>query len=67
MKFSTIPFRFLLVVSLLFSILGVINIGISLSWDFSNIENLLLGLFLLFLGIACYHLRYKLIKKGRND
>ncbi|EUJ53525.1 hypothetical protein MCOL2_11025 [Listeria fleischmannii FSL S10-1203] len=63
MKFFHAPFRLLLVVSLLFCVLGITNIGISLSWDFTNIENLFLGLFLLFIGIASFYFRRSLIKK----
>ncbi|EUJ27801.1 Uncharacterised protein [Listeria grayi] len=50
MKNSSYSLITLLVIGCIFIILGLINIGISLFWDFSNFENMVIGIIMLTVG-----------------
>ncbi|MBC1515300.1 hypothetical protein [Listeria immobilis] len=63
MKISKPAYFFLLVVGLVFVFLGLSNIGISIFWDFSDWENLMVGFLLIIIGIVTLKIRYTK-KKG---
>ncbi|HEM2505833.1 TPA: hypothetical protein U0393_002871, partial [Listeria monocytogenes] len=51
MKISKPAYLVLLVVGLVFVFLGLSNIGISIFWDFSDLENLMVGSLLIIIGL----------------
>ncbi|HBM3606129.1 TPA: hypothetical protein LWO28_000897 [Listeria innocua] len=64
MKISKPAYMVLLVVGLVFVFLGLSNIGISIFWDFSDLENLLVGSLLIIIGVITLRVRYTLKKRG---
>ncbi|WP_271004211.1 hypothetical protein [Listeria seeligeri] len=64
MKLSKPAYIILLVVGLVFVFLGLSNIGISIFWDFSDLENLMVGLLLIIIGIITLRIRYSFKKRG---
>ncbi|EAD5842921.1 TPA_asm: hypothetical protein GZK45_00825 [Listeria innocua] len=64
MKISKPAYMVLLVVGLVFVFLGLSNIGISIFWDFSDLENLLVGSLLIIIGLITLRVRYTLKKRG---
>ncbi|EAF5656847.1 hypothetical protein MXK52_05010 [Listeria innocua] len=64
MKISKPAYMVLLVVGLVFVFLGLSNIGISIFWDFSDLENLLVGSLLTIIGLITLRVRYTLKKRG---
>ncbi|MBC6117423.1 hypothetical protein HCA24_00850 [Listeria innocua] len=64
MKISKPAYIVLLVVGLVFVFLGLSNIGISIFWDFSDLENLLVGSLLTIIGLITLRVRYTLKKRG---
>ncbi|HDI0340362.1 TPA: hypothetical protein PJ434_001537, partial [Listeria innocua] len=62
MKISKPAYMVLLVVGLVFVFLGLSNIGISIFWDFSDLENLLVGSLLIIIGVITLRVRYTLKK-----
>ncbi|EAG4980388.1 hypothetical protein C7H49_15045 [Listeria monocytogenes] len=54
----------LLVVGLVFVFLGLSNIGISIFWDFSDLENLMVGSLLIIIGLITLRIRYSFKKRG---
>lgn len=66
MKISKPAYLVLLVVGLVFVFLGLSNIGISIFWDFSDLENLMVGSLLIIIGLITLRIRYS-FKKRRNE
>ncbi|EAF5665645.1 hypothetical protein ACKTFP_001065 [Listeria innocua] len=64
MKISKPAYMVLLVVGLVFVFLGLSNIGISIFWDFSDLENLLVGSLLIIIGLITLRVRYTFKKRG---
>ncbi|CAM2361532.1 hypothetical protein [Listeria seeligeri] len=64
MKMSKPAYIVLLVVGLVFVFLGLSNIGISIFWDFSDLENLMVGLLLIIIGAITLRIRYSFKKRG---
>ncbi|EHU5359672.1 hypothetical protein KZA78_002190 [Listeria monocytogenes] len=64
MKISKPAYLVLLVVGLVFVFLGLSNIGISIFWDFSDLENLMVGSLLIIIGLITLSIRYSLKKRG---
>ncbi|MBC1725407.1 hypothetical protein HB981_02650 [Listeria seeligeri] len=64
MKMSKPAYIVLLVVGLVFDFLGLSNIGISIFWDFSDLENLMVGLLLIIIGVITLRIRYSFKKRG---
>ncbi|EAC8103743.1 hypothetical protein [Listeria monocytogenes] len=64
MKISKPAYLVLLVVGLVFVFLGLSNIGISIFWDFSDLENLMVGSLLIIIGLITLRIRYSLKKRG---
>ncbi|EAG8993985.1 hypothetical protein C6X26_03195 [Listeria monocytogenes] len=64
MKISKPAYLVLLVVGLVFVFLGLSNIGISIFWDFSNLENLMVGSLLIIIGLITLRIRYSFKKRG---
>lgn len=64
MKISKPAYMVLLVVGLVFVFLGLSNIGISIFWDFSDLENMLVGSLLIIIGLITLRVRYKFKKRG---
>ncbi|MBC1374374.1 hypothetical protein HCB45_08150 [Listeria sp. FSL L7-0091] len=64
MKISKPAYIGLLVVGLVFVFLGLSNIGISIFWDFNDLENLLVGSLLIIIGLITLRVRYTLKKRG---
>ncbi|MBC1909221.1 hypothetical protein HCA53_05525 [Listeria innocua] len=64
MKISKPAYMVLLVVGLVFVFLGLSNIGISIFWDFSDLENLLVGSLLIIIGLITLRIRYTFKKRG---
>lgn len=63
MKISKPAYLVLLVVGLVFVFLGLSNIGISIFWDFSDLENLMVGSLLIIIGLITLRIRYS-FKRG---
>lgn len=63
MKISKPAYLVLLVVGLVFVFLGLSNIGISIFWDFSDLENLMVGGLLIIIGLITLRIRYSLKKR----
>ncbi|CBY67324.1 hypothetical protein [Listeria monocytogenes] len=63
MKISKPAYLVLLVVGLVFVFLGLSNIGISIFWDFSDLENLMVGSLLIIIGLITLRIRYSFKKK----
>ncbi|MBC1494039.1 hypothetical protein HB877_00825 [Listeria welshimeri] len=63
MKISKPAYMVLLVVGLVFVFLGLSNIGISIFWDFSDLENLMVGSLLIIIGLITLRLRYSFKKR----
>lgn len=63
MKISKPAYLVLLVVGLVFVFLGLSNIGISIFWDFSDLENLMVGGLLIIIGLITLRIRYSFKKK----
>ncbi|HBL6232536.1 TPA: hypothetical protein U0057_002869, partial [Listeria monocytogenes] len=57
MKISKPAYLVLLVVGLVFVFLGLSNIGISIFWDFSDLENLMVGSLLIIIGLITLRIR----------
>ncbi|EAD4093354.1 hypothetical protein CE682_02205 [Listeria monocytogenes] len=64
MKISKPAYLVLLVVGLVFVFLGLSNIGISIFWDFSDLENLMVGGLLIIIGLIILRIRYSFKKRG---
>ena len=64
MKISKPAYLVLLVVGLVFVFLGLSNIGISIFWDFSDLENLMVGGLLIIIGLITLRIRYSFKKKA---
>ncbi|MBC1443787.1 hypothetical protein [Listeria seeligeri] len=64
MKMSKPAYIVLLVAGLVFVFLGLSNIGISIFWDFSDLENLMVGLLLIIIGVITLRIRYSFKKRG---
>ncbi|WP_271003970.1 hypothetical protein [Listeria seeligeri] len=64
MQMSKPAYIVLLVVGLVFVFLGLSNIGISIFWDFSDLENLMVGLLLIIIGVITLRIRYSFKKRG---
>ncbi|HAC2046590.1 TPA_asm: hypothetical protein GZP99_02290 [Listeria monocytogenes] len=64
MKISKPAYLVLLVVGLVFVFLGLSNIGISIFWDFSDLENLMVGSLLIIIGLITFRIRYSFKKRG---
>ncbi|EAG1697141.1 hypothetical protein IOO79_000454 [Listeria monocytogenes] len=64
MKISKPAYLILLVVGLVFVFLGLSNIGISIFWDFSDLENLMVGSLLIIIGLITLRIRYSFKKRG---
>ncbi|EAE7319937.1 hypothetical protein [Listeria monocytogenes] len=64
MKISKPAYLVLLVVGLVFVFLGLSNIGISIFWDFSDLENLMVGSLLTIIGLITLRIRYSFKKRG---
>ncbi|EAE8347446.1 hypothetical protein BOQ23_11005 [Listeria monocytogenes] len=64
MKISKPAYLILLVVGLVFVFLGLSNIGISIFWDFNDIENLMVGGLLIIIGLITLRIRYSFKKRG---
>lgn len=64
MKISKPAYLVLLVVGLVFVFLGLSNIGISIFWDFSDLENLMVGGLLIIIGLITFRIRYSFKKRG---
>ncbi|ACK39668.1 hypothetical protein ACOC6V_002179 [Listeria monocytogenes] len=64
MKISKPAYLVLLVVGLVFVFLGLSNIGISIFWDFSDLENLMVGSLLIIIGLITLRIRYSFKKRG---
>ncbi|EKZ4845866.1 hypothetical protein QO278_000518 [Listeria monocytogenes] len=64
MKISKPAYLVLLVVGLVFVFLGLSNIGISIFWDFSDLENLMVGSLLVIIGLITLRIRYSFKKRG---
>ncbi|EAC2640003.1 hypothetical protein EEP82_07580 [Listeria monocytogenes] len=64
MKISKPAYLVLLVVGLVFVFLGLSNIGISIYWDFSDLENLMVGGLLIIIGLITLRIRYSFKKRG---
>ncbi|HBM3485509.1 TPA: hypothetical protein LWK12_001178 [Listeria innocua] len=64
MKISKPAYMVLLVVGLVFVFLGLSNIGISIFWDFSDLENMLVGSLLIIIGLIILRVRYTFKKRG---
>ncbi|EHF3667326.1 hypothetical protein JSN98_001561 [Listeria innocua] len=64
MKISKQAYMVLLVVGLVFVFLGLSNIGISIFWDFSDLENVLVGSLLIIIGLITLRVRYTFKKRG---
>ncbi|EAD5764766.1 TPA: hypothetical protein LWK74_000542 [Listeria innocua] len=64
MKISKQAYMVLLVVGLVFVFLGLSNIGISIFWDFSDLENMLVGSLLIIIGLITLRVRYTFKKRG---
>ncbi|EAH1421988.1 hypothetical protein D5L96_06370 [Listeria monocytogenes] len=64
MKISKPVYLVLLVVGLVFVFLGLSNIGISIFWDFSDLENLMVGSLLIIIGLITLRIRYSFKKRG---
>ncbi|EAF5218152.1 hypothetical protein G6R46_001593 [Listeria monocytogenes] len=64
MKISKPAYLVLLVVGLVFVFLGLSNIGISIFWDFSDLENLMVGSLLIIIGLITLSIRYSFKKRG---
>ncbi|EAA0093210.1 hypothetical protein ACU8IW_000462 [Listeria innocua] len=64
MKISKPAYMVLLVVGLVFVFLGLSNIGISIFWDFSDLENMLVGSLLIIIGLITLRVRYTFKKRG---
>ncbi|EAD8942786.1 TPA: hypothetical protein ACGYNV_001437, partial [Listeria monocytogenes] len=62
MKISKPAYLVLLVVGLVFVFLGLSNIGISIFWDFSDLENLMVGSLLIIIGLITLRIRYSFKK-----
>ncbi|CAK20686.1 hypothetical protein HBP72_05790 [Listeria welshimeri] len=63
MKISKPAYMVLLVVGLVFVFLGLSNIGISIFWDFSDLENLMVGSLLIIIGLITLRVRYSFKKR----
>ncbi|MBC2376567.1 hypothetical protein HBP80_14020 [Listeria welshimeri] len=63
MKISKPAYIVLLVVGLVFVFLGLSNIGISIFWDFSDLENLMVGSLLIIIGLITLRVRYSFKKR----
>ncbi|MBC1348881.1 hypothetical protein HB791_03105 [Listeria welshimeri] len=63
MKISKPAYMILLVVGLVFVFLGLSNIGISIFWDFSDLENLMVGSLLIIIGLITLRVRYSFKKR----
>lgn len=63
MKISKPAYMVLLVVGLVFVFLGLSNIGISIFWDFSDLENLMVGCLLIIIGLITLRVRYSFKKR----
>lgn len=63
MKMSKPAYIVLLVVGLVFVFLGLSNIGISIFWDFSDLENLMVGSLLIIIGLITLRVRYSFKKR----
>ncbi|HAC2750564.1 hypothetical protein BB578_12435 [Listeria monocytogenes] len=64
MKISKPAYLVLLVVGLVFVFLGLSNIGISIFWDFSDLENLMVGSLLIIIELITLRIRYSFKKRG---
>lgn len=64
MKISKPAYLVLLVVGLVFVFLGLSNIGISIFWDFSDLENLMVGSLLIIIGLITLRIRCSFKKRG---
>ncbi|EPB9073865.1 hypothetical protein ACRT1U_000451 [Listeria monocytogenes] len=64
MKIPKPAYLVLLVVGLVFVFLGLSNIGISIFWDFSDLENLMVGSLLIIIGLITLRIRYSFKKRG---
>ncbi|HAA3917092.1 TPA_asm: hypothetical protein GEQ74_05215 [Listeria monocytogenes] len=64
MKISKPAYLVLLVVGLVFVFLGLSNIEISIFWDFSDLENLMVGSLLIIIGLITLRIRYSFKKRG---
>ncbi|MGU3979251.1 hypothetical protein ACVZFK_02570 [Listeria monocytogenes] len=64
MKISKPAYLVLLVVGFVFVFLGLSNIGISIFWDFSDLENLMVGSLLIIIGLITLRIRYSFKKRG---
>ncbi len=64
MKISKPAYLVLLVVGLVFVFLGLSNIGISIFWNFSDLENLMVGSLLIIIGLITLRIRYSFKKRG---
>lgn len=67
MKISKPAYLVLLVVGLVFVFLGLSNIGISIFWDFSDLENLMVGGLLIIIGLITLRIRYSFKKEDRKS
>lgn len=67
MKISKPAYLVLLVVGLVFVFLGLSNIGISIFWDFSDLENLMVGSLLIIIGLITLRIRYSFKKRGQKS
>lgn len=67
MKISKPAYLVLLVVGLVFVFLGLSNIGISIFWDFSDLENLMVGGLLIIIGLITLRIRYSFKKRDRKS
>lgn len=67
MKISKPAYLVLLVVGLVFVFLGLSNIGISIFWDFSDLENLMVGSLLIIIGLITLRIRYSFKKRDRKS
>ncbi|MBC1971267.1 hypothetical protein HCJ62_01425 [Listeria welshimeri] len=63
MKISKPAYMVLLVVGLVFVFLGLSNIGISIFWDFSDLENLMVGSLLIIIGLITLRVWYSFKKR----
>lgn len=63
MKISKPAYMVLLVVGLVFVFLGLSNIGISIFWDYSDLENLMVGSLLIIIGLITLRVRYSFKKR----
>lgn len=56
MKIFKLVYLVLFVVGLVFVFLGLFNIGIFIFWDFSDLENLMVGSLLIIIGFIIFRI-----------